>query len=210
MARRNRGRGGPSQGQRAATQERGGLIRGTPTDLGDISGEVVEPVLATFVYFGKEIRVNPDLTEAVVIDLIDQANGVEAEEATGLMAGAKDYVRGHIHPDDFDTFWEAANDNRQGLEARLKVCWRILEMLSERPTTPPSDSSDGRPTTQRSLPAGASALDVAESPSPRLDGVSEVAARWIDRYEAEGRPDLAAQVLITARGKEAALAQRTG
>jgi hypothetical protein len=204
--------GGRYQGRRESAAPEGRIIRGTLTDLGDLGGEVVEPVLATFRWFGKEFRVNPDLTETAVVDLIESANDVDVDGGAGLMSGLKEYLRGHIHVEDFDEFWSTAKANRQGVEQLLQLSRKILELLSERPTTPPSDSADGRPITSQSLPDGASDQVDAGSAPLRPDGPtgSEVANRWITRYEQEDRPDLAAQVYLTAVGKEAALARPTG
>jgi hypothetical protein len=212
-------RGKRGAGQRSADDgQRGTIVRGIPQVLGDLSGEVVEPIIASFGYFGTTIRVNPDLTETEVVDLLEQAGEVDDDGGAGMMAGLKSYVRGHIHDDDFETFWGLAKSNRQGAEAIIKVCYKILELLSERPTSRPSASADGRPVTSQSLPPSASAPVVAvpDSPSPEPDVRDELAhlapvvGQWITRYEQEGRPDLAAQVLVTAEGKAAVLAGRTG
>lgn len=201
-----RGRGGS---QRTAARDRV-IVRGVPQALGDLSGEVVEPIIASFTYFGTVIRVNPDLTETEVVDLLEQAGDVEADGGAAMMQGLKAYVRGHIHADDFDTFWELVKKNRQGTEQVIKVCYKILELLSERPTSPPSDSADGRRTTPKSWPDGASEPDDVGSPSPRPDDRPPAIRRWVDEYERNGRPDLANQIMVTIEAKEAALAQRTG
>jgi hypothetical protein len=183
------------------------FIRGREIDAGDLSGDVVEPVMASFTYFGKRFRVNPDLTETMVVDLLEAGEGIEVNDPRQLLA-AKDYVRDHLHPDDFDEFWQTSIDNRQGVQAVIKVCWKLLEKVTERPTTPPSDSSDGRPDTATSSAAGASApatesVPAEPSPVPASGNVREVGRHFAEKYEAQGRPDLANQVMLAVETREA-------
>ncbi len=182
------------------------FVRGREIDAGDLSGDVVEPIIATFGYFGKRFRVNPDLTETMVVDLLEAGENVEVNDPRQLLA-AKDYVRDHLHPEDFDEFWETAVANRQGIQQVIRVCWRLLEQITERPTTPPSDSSDGRPDTPTNSQAGASAPvieSVAVPPAPAGGrSTQDVADHFIEKFEAEGRPDLAAQIAAAAESRMA-------
>lgn len=172
------------------------FIRGREIDAGDLSGEVVEPITASFTYFGKRFRVNPNLTETMVVDLLEAGEEIGVEDPRQLLA-AKDYVRDHIHPDDFDEFWQVAIDNRQGVQAVIKVCWRLLEQVTDRPTTPPSGSSDGRRDTPMNSPDGASAPAIASGPDlPDPGNVDQVAQHFVTKYETAGRPDLAAQIMV--------------
>lgn len=223
---RNRaGRSGRPHVQRTVEPDRE-IVRGHAMDLGDLGGEVVEPVLATFQYFGKTIRVNPDLTETTIIDMFDAAAKVKVtdprlvneEDAAAILGQAeqtKNYVREHIHPDDFDEFWATARANRQGVQRLMQVCWKIIELISERPTSPPSGSSDGRPATRQSSPAGVSSPD---DDAPEIDGswwpedvpYNPAAAAVVEEFERRGRPDLANQIMVTNELKAAASAGRTG
>lgn len=164
------------------------LKRGVHIDLGDLSGEEVDPVDAEFTYFGVTIRVNPDLNETMVVDLLEAADEIEVDDPGQLLA-AKDYVRDHIHPDDFDTFWQMAITKRQGLGQVMRVCWGILEAVTDRPTSPPSDSSGGQPATRTKSAGGASARDIAKS--------------FVEEFEQVGRPDLANQVMLAVESREA-------
>jgi hypothetical protein len=208
-----------AQSEQVKQTTAGGFIRGHAVDLGDMSGEVADPVEATFVWFGERFRVNPDLTETVVVDLFEKAQRVKVDDPEQFSA-AKDYVREHIHPDDFDRFWQVTKQKRQNVTALMRLCWGILEGIAERPTPPPSDSSAGRPDTNRNSPRGASApggdaptiaehLAVqARQPDPeRADWWPEtvpfnpVAAKWVDRFEAEGRPDRANQLMLAQEAR---------
>ena len=185
------------------------FIRGREIDAGDLSGDHVEPVVASFTYFGERYRVNPDLTETMVVDLLEAGEDIEVNDPRQLLA-AKNYVRDHIHPDDFDDFWQASIDNRQGVQAVIKVCWKLLERITERPTTPPSGSSDGRPVTATNSVDGVSEPATANDPvaptptlAPTSGNVREVAAPFVEKYERAGRPDLANQVMLAVESREA-------
>lgn len=190
--------GGMSKAQAREAMEGDGrlvpFIRGREIDAGDLSGDVVDPIIASFTYYGQRFRVNPNLTETMVVDLLEAGEDIEVNDPRQLLA-AKDYVRDHLHPDDFDGFWQTAVDNRQGIQAVIKVCWRLLEQVTERPTSPPSDSSDGRRDTPTSSPAGAS--------GPATGNVRDVARPFVERFEQAGRPDLANQVMLAVESREA-------
>lgn len=186
--------------------------RGVDIDAGDLSGDTVEPVLATFGYFGKRFRANPNLTETMVVDLLEAGESIEVDDPRQLVA-AKQYVRDHIHTDDFDEFWQTAVDNRQGIQAVIKVCWKLLEQVTDRPTTPPSDSSDGRRDTPTNSQGGASGrvIESVALPDPPagparatpLGNLGAVADHFVEKFEAQGRPDLALQVIIAKEAREA-------
>jgi hypothetical protein len=214
---KRRGRGGqhpqvlsPEQARKQMEDTDGRLvpfIRGQEIDAGDLSGAPVEAIQASFTYFGKRFRVNPNLTETMVIDLLEAGENVEVEDMSQLVA-TKDYVREHIHPEDFDEFWQTSVDNRQGVQAIIQVCWKLLERITERPTTPPSDSSDGRPGTATSSAAGVSApvtanVPVAKPYEATAGNVREVARPFVEKFEAAGRPDLANQVMLAVETREA-------
>ena len=181
------------------------FIRGREVDAGDLSGEVMEPVIAVFTYFGKQFRANPDLTETMVVDLLEAGESTEVNDPRQLLA-AKDYARDHLHPEDFDDFWETAVANRQGIQQIMRVCWRLLEQVTERPTSPPSDSSDGRRDTPTNSADGASGQVIDSevvTPTPAAGNVQQVADHFIHKFEAQGRPDLANQIALAAESRVA-------
>lgn len=222
---RNRGR---NRGRAAITGRapvRAYTSPGQALDLGDLSGEVVEPVYATFAYFGERFRVNPDLTETLVVDLLAEAAHVDVDDPRSAGRSeptvaqnaerSKDYVRQHLHPADFDLMWATAKANRQSITDLLALCWRLLSLVTDRPTSPPSDSSAGRPSISQSLPDGVSSQADDEA---RVDGSwwpetlprNESAIRVVEEFEARGRPDLANQIMVTQEQRAAASAARTG
>jgi hypothetical protein len=222
MARRRRGGGGyaypadvqrnPAAGKRPVD---GQIVRGQSMDLGDLGGDAVEPVLATFTWFGERFRVNPDMTETTLIDLFEMARRVDVDPDLidpNQLDFSKGYVREHIHPDDFDRLWKTARANRQGIQQLIQLCMRILGLVSERPTAPPSGSSDGRPVTSQNLPDGAwSRADDARAAEWWPEGLpyNSTAARVVERLEGEGRPDKANFVML-AQEARAASGARTG
>jgi hypothetical protein len=199
MATRNRARGNRHL-QRVPVSpkeqlESRGIIRGQDLDLGDFGGEAEAPVTARFRWLGQEFRVNPDLTDVTVIDLFEQAQSVKVDDPRQYEL-AKDYVREHIHPDDFDRLWDAVVDNRKSVSDLMTLCWQILDKVTARPTGRPSDSSGGPPATSPSSPAGSSVRDIAQP--------------FVERFEEERRPDLASQVMLAVEARERAQAGATG
>jgi hypothetical protein len=199
------------------------IVRGQVMDLGDLGGEEVEPVLATFTWFGERFRVNPDMTETTLIDLFEVASKVDVDPESldpKQMDFAKGYVREHIHPDDFDRLWKTAKANRQGIQPLMGLCMRILGLVSERPTVPPSGSSAGRPVTSQSLPDGVSSPAAPAEPEvpgyapwwPEGVPYNPTAVKFVERFEAEGRPDKANIIMMAqeARARAAASATPTG
>ena len=182
--------------------------RGVDIDAGDLSGETVEPIQASFTYFGKRFRVNPNLTETMVIDLLESGEDIDDPEDPRQLVAVKDYVRDHLHPEDFDGFWQTAINNRQGVRQVVKVCWVLLERITDRPTTPPSDSSDGRRDTPTSSLAGASVpatenLPAATPEVPAGRDMQAVADHFIRKFNQEGRPDKALQIALAAESRSA-------
>jgi hypothetical protein len=206
---RNRRGGSRPAGQRRPPVVEGQVIRGQSMDLGDLGGEAVDPVLATFSYFGRRFRVNPDLTETTIIDLFEEAAKVsmpsdprdmKPEDVVKNLEQSKGYVREHIHPDDFDDLWATARANRQSMQSVMELCWKILELISERPTPPPSGSSDGRPDTSRSSRDGASDPVAAEW-WPSDVPYNPTAVKFVERFQDEGRPDKANIIMLAQEAK---------
>ena len=98
---------------------------------------------------------------------------VEADDMEGL-AAMYDLLHQCLADDEWDRFEAHADRSRAGAEELMKVVQETIAVIASRPTTPPSTSSGGRPSTNVS--------SAAESGSV-VDSVI--------RLEKEGRPDLA-------------------
>jgi hypothetical protein len=182
----SRSRGRRGHGSQAISGEVQGGTRslrvvrdGEGFSLGDLSGpDERGPLIASFVYFGAEIRVHPDLTEVDMIDFLDDAEHVKKDDPRSMLM-VKEAARTHIHPDDFDRFWALRKKNRQGVEQLMGTIWQIVGGVTGRPTGRPSDSSDGPPATKPNSAATSSVPDERESTRAAY-------LRQIARFEAMG------------------------
>ncbi len=102
--------------------------------------------------------------------------GADAGDMDGL-AALYDLLKQCIAPSDWARFEAVADRTQAEGDELMAVVGKVFEALSERPTRSPSDSSDGRTSTQRSS-GDASYL------------------RVVERLEAEGRPELAHVVVM--------------
>lgn len=141
--------------------------------FGDASQPVPEP--DTYLYFGAELRINPQFTDADMFDFVETSGDLKEEDPAAVKA-LKDLMRNIFLPEDFDTFWALAKQHGQNIDQRLAVALNIIEALAGRPTGRSSGSSGGPPNT-----AVISMADYALAAQRRL--------------EEEGRPDLAVAAL---------------
>lgn len=152
--------------------------------IGDF-GTVREPEdPLTFGYFGTVLRTNPGLTDLALVDLVGRLVDAQKLKEYELLGVLKDMVRGLVHPDDVESLWSAAHENRQTVEDIGDMCEQIIVAVTDRPTVRPSDSSDGPPDT-----GGRSAGDSS--------------LRVVRRLEHTGRPDLALIVKQTVGSRSA-------
>lgn len=102
--------------------------------------------------------------------------GTDSTDLAGL-AAMYDLLEQCIAPEDWQRFQDRADAARSDSDELLEVVSTVIETLSARPTSRPSDSSAGPQTTaEKSTPASSSAVK--------------------DRLEAAGRPDLALMVTM--------------
>jgi hypothetical protein len=106
-----------------------------------------EPVDLTFDYFGVTIQVNPNASDLDLVGFMLEAAEVDAVDEQKAMQATARYLKGLVAETDWETFWQTARDNRQTLPDLLMLGEKIVEALAGVPTTPPSDSVDGRQTT---------------------------------------------------------------
>jgi hypothetical protein len=88
-----------------------------------------------------------------------------------------------ILPEDWDRFHALCVDKRLGNHDLLKVVEEAIEVINERPTELPADSSDGHVSTP-------------------VKSEVDSSLRVIGRLEGQGRPDLALQVKRAQEFKE--------
>lgn len=155
--------------------------------IGDFGTER-PPLDMTFGWFGNTIRVEPNLTDTVLIDFLAKATAIDDEAGPEAMRAVEDFLAAMVHHEDFSTFMHVGRAHRQTIEDLMKVAYTILEVATQRPTHAPADSSGGRSTTQTVSTVTSSALAVKQD------------------FERSGRPDLALAVLQAqeARGSRVA------
>jgi hypothetical protein len=105
----------------------------------------------TFTYFGTEVRLATEFNEVELVDLMEQARGVDERDPTAIVV-VKDTLRIFIDQRDFDEFWAAAKRNKQKIEDLAILMEQLMTVLTDRPTQRPSDSSVGRSQTVVNLP----------------------------------------------------------
>lgn len=144
-----------------------------PIDVGATSHAGDE--LPTFGYFGEELRISPDLTDADLLDFLELQGELKA---TDPKAGAivKAFLRTVVHVDDFDRFWALAKQHRQSVDERSETAFKLIEAAVGIPT----ERSSGSP---------AGPLRIVES------STDDSSLRAQRRLEESGRADLAVAVL---------------
>lgn len=206
---RSRGRRGSAtaqvvQGEVQRQDARSGTFKdvGIGISLGDLSGPSERgPLVASFTYFGEQIRVHPDVTEVDMIDFLDDAETVDKDDPKSMLM-VKNAARNHVHPDDFEKFWQLRKANRQGVEQLMGTIWQIVGGLTGKANGQRSASSDGPPATNPSSPVSSSPPDDAPL-VPVADPLREKYLRQIERFEAQGAGGvaMAAQIAVAAEAR---------
>jgi hypothetical protein len=141
--------------------------------LGEL-GQARAPSEETFGWFGTQMRVHPDLSDAAMVDAADAAETITDLDGAAALRLVKKFLREVVHPEDFDQFWTIGRANRQSVEDFSTVAATLIEAVTGRPTQRPAGSSAG---------PGATAPNFAD------DSYSRVMRRL------DGRPDLQLMVL---------------
>jgi hypothetical protein len=131
--------------------------------------------LLTFEYFGEELRVSPDLTDADLLDFLEMQADLKADDPKAGPV-VKDFLRTVLHVDDFDRFWALGKQHRQSVDERSETAFKLIEAAVKTPTVRSSDSSAGPQRTDENS-TDASSFRVQH------------------RLEEKGRADLAVAVL---------------
>jgi hypothetical protein len=141
----------------------------TETPVVQVAEEVSTETVA---FFGKEFHVADRIGLMPLLKFAKHAReGVDSADAEGL-AAMYDFLRQCIADDDWNAFENHATDQRADDEDLLELITQVMEIVGERPTKRRSGSSTGSSTT---------------APSSEGDSSSRV----IQRFEQDGRPDLA-------------------
>jgi hypothetical protein len=164
-----------------------------------------EPVDLTFEYFGMVIKVNPNASDLDLVGFMLEAADIEVVDEQKAMQATARYLKGLIAEDDWDTFWRTAKANRQVMPDLLMLGEHIVEAVSGVPTSPPADSSGGRPiTTSKSKAASSS-----RARRPRKD-ISRVAeTRRALKLVPPGRADIK-EFLVMAQEARATAQDESG
>lgn len=111
-------------------------------------------------------------------------SGVDTDDLAGLTA-MYDLLEQCIAPEDWQKFEEHATKQRADGEQLMGFVAEVMAVITDRPTSRPSDSSAGPSTT----------------PASSTDASSR---QVINRFESSGRPDLALMVERTVAGRRTA------
>lgn len=154
-------------------------------DLGDL-GVAPEPLDVDFGWFGARIRAHPYPSDLGIATMLRRTAAEEGAEPDGTAEtrAVEEFMRGMIHPDDFERFWQLAQERGLQMQDFAPVSQKILAAASERPTRQPSDSSSGQTSTAPRSAAGLSSEAIQSE------------------YESQGRSDLA-QVVQMVRQAQA-------
>lgn len=130
-------------------------------------------------FFDQSFRMKPsDEYEWEMMEFASAAKGGADSDMLSGAAATLDFLRAVVHGDDWERFRKAARDNRAQVKRDLMpIVVAAFVQPTERPTSRPSDSSDGPASTGRKSAGGGS-------------------SKVIKRLEKKGRPDLALMVTM--------------
>lgn len=138
---------------------------------------------ATVTFKGEQFRVSDSIALMALIKFAHVAKGgTDSNEMDGL-AAMYDLLSSAIAEDEWSRFQDHAIKTRATDADLMTLVRKVINRETERPTSRPSDSSDGPEITEPS----------SEDDSSTPDTLS---LRVVRRLEAEGRPDKALMVLM--------------
>jgi hypothetical protein len=130
--------------------------------------------MTTVEFYGEQFRIADRIGLMPMMRFAKAAkSGVDSNDLDGL-AAMYDLLEQCLADDEWPRFEKHADRHRADGDELMEIVSKVFEVLSERPTQRPSDSSDGPSTTTSSSTAGSSSR----------------ALRQLD-----GRPDLQVAVL---------------
>jgi hypothetical protein len=135
-----------------------------------------EDVNLSFRWHGQEIRVHPKASQLDLMEFLTDAGHLDEYDAA-VIPPLMRLVRAYVHPDDWPEFWHLARVKHQRPADFFALVRAVTEWLTDRPTVPLPDSTDGQRTTgQPSTDDSPSASDralhllVTERGRPDLGG----------------------------------------
>lgn len=134
---------------------------------------------------GATFRVSDDVARMALMKFGKMAEVDQSMLDISSLAAVYDLLEQCIHATDWRRFEQHALDTKADEQELLEVVGKVFVILDGRPTKRSSGSSDGPPTTATSSTDDSSSLATVRS---------------IDRFNAQGRPDLA---LLVRRAEEA-------
>lgn len=140
------------------------------------------PQRRTVAFMGAEFAVADKIGLMPLLKFAKIAkSGVDSSDEEGMTA-MYNLLQQCIADDQWDAFEDHANTTRADDQELLQVIKDVMTIVSERPTSRPSDSSAGPPTTAPISAEDSSSLEV------------------VRRLKSQGRPDLAMAILHKATG----------
>jgi hypothetical protein len=158
-----------------------------------VSDEVTEPE-GPFVRFAdQQFRVRERVSLAALVRFAHAAKSGSADEMDQWDAIYK-LCAAALHPDeDTDRFFDAADRIDADEKTLMLFVRKVMRGETERPTSRPSDSSDGPQI-------------IAENSEVDSSSPADLHLRVVQRLEAEGRPDKALMVLMAGEQQKASAA----
>lgn len=183
------------------------------TFLGDF-GEEREPLDLEFGWCGERFRVHPDATDLGFMEFMTSAEEIQLPADVDMDSLAADpskaiavmnslntatqsmhrFIRGQIHPDDWERFMSTAKAKRQQTSDLMRLSHNLTAAIARFPTGQSSDSAPSPSSVSKKSSGGSSsagkarnrALSSRESPATqRRHKVEDDAAKLL-----AGRPDL--------------------
>src|SRR3954468_10066792 len=144
--------------------------------------------MSEFVFFGDTFHLRPaDECNVAMLDFAEVATGEVDEDSVEGLAVLKGFLRDVVAEADWAAFWRSARKNHATVGGDLMpIVVQVFTGQAARPTSRPSDSSDG--------PAGTQENSEPASSSPDPPPEEPVKLRAVQRLEDEGRPDKALMV----------------
>jgi len=106
------------------------------------------PIDMDFPWFGVPVKVAPTAGNPLLLArFAERAAAVDALDDVNSMLIIMDFLKGLIDESDWDVFMDTAAKHNQQVTDLMEVAKRLVVAVARFPIGPPSDSSNGRPST---------------------------------------------------------------